>query len=122
MLHGTTLGLNAARCERRCVLPANSAELHLLAMPYRPGWLQSGRCALSPTSARRSLTSVCGATQYDEEAGHEAFADDFHQAMTYFTKLSLTGGEVRFLYPLAGVPAATGASALGIVQGPGART
>ena len=32
--------------------------------------------------------------QYDEEPGHEAFADDFQQAMTYFTKLSLTGGEV----------------------------
>jgi hypothetical protein len=32
--------------------------------------------------------------QYDEEAGNEAFADDFQQAMTYFTKLSLRGGEV----------------------------
>ncbi len=65
---------------------------------------------------------MCGATQYDEEAGHEAFADDFQQAMTYFTKLSLTGGEVRFLYLLAGVPEATGASALGNAQEPGART
>ena len=36
----------------------------------------------------------CGCAQYDEEPGHEAFADDFQQAMTYFTKLSLTGGEV----------------------------
>ena len=32
--------------------------------------------------------------QYDEEKGNEAFADDFQQAMTYFTKLSLRGGEV----------------------------
>ena len=32
--------------------------------------------------------------QYDEEAGNEAFADDFQQAMTYFTKLSLKGGEM----------------------------
>ena len=39
--------------------------------------------------------SVCAAAQYDEEPGHEAFADDFQQAMTYFTKLSLTGGEVH---------------------------
>ena len=37
----------------------------------------------------------CGRAQYDEEPGHEAFADDFQQAMTYFTKLSLTGGEAR---------------------------
>jgi hypothetical protein len=32
--------------------------------------------------------------QYDEEEGHEAFADDFQNAMTSFTRLSLTGGEV----------------------------
>ena len=31
--------------------------------------------------------------QYDEEKGNEAFADDFQQAMTYFTKLSLRGGD-----------------------------
>ena len=36
----------------------------------------------------------CNAVQYDEEKGNEAFADDFQQAMTYFTKLSLRGGEV----------------------------
>ena len=36
----------------------------------------------------------CDAVQYDEEKGNEAFADDFQQAMTYFTKLSLRGGEV----------------------------
>ena len=36
----------------------------------------------------------CALLQYDEEAGNEAFADDFQQAMTYFTKLSLKGGEV----------------------------
>ncbi|BDA43824.1 probable mitomycin biosynthesis 6-O-methyltransferase [Coccomyxa sp. Obi] len=32
--------------------------------------------------------------QYDEVKGNEAFAEDFQQAMTYFTKLSLRGGEV----------------------------
>ncbi len=32
--------------------------------------------------------------QYDEVTGNEAFAEDFQQAMTYFTKLSLRGGEV----------------------------
>lgn len=32
--------------------------------------------------------------QYDEEEGHEAFADDFQNAMTSFTRLSLTGGTV----------------------------
>ncbi len=32
--------------------------------------------------------------QYDEVKGNEAFADDFQQAMTYFTKLSLRGGDV----------------------------
>jgi hypothetical protein len=32
--------------------------------------------------------------QYDEVKGNEAFADDFQQAMTYYTKQSLMGGEV----------------------------
>ena len=32
--------------------------------------------------------------QYDEVEGNEAFADDFQQAMTSFTKLSLKGGDV----------------------------
>lgn len=41
--------------------------------------------------------------QYDEEEGHEAFADDFQNAMTYFTKQSLVGGEVplKKAYPWA---------------------
>ena len=39
-------------------------------------------------------TACTRCLQYDEEAGHEAFADDFQNAMTYFTKLSLTGGSV----------------------------
>ena len=47
-----------------------------------------------PTSSCEAR-ACCGCAQYDEEPGHEAFADDFQQAMTYFTKLSLTGGEVR---------------------------
>ena len=34
------------------------------------------------------------ATQYDEEEGHEAYADCFQKAMTYYTKQSLRGGEV----------------------------
>ncbi len=42
------MGLNAARRERGCVLPAHSAEMHLLAMPYRPGWLQLGRLRTVP--------------------------------------------------------------------------
>ena len=40
------------------------------------------------------LLKGCDDLQYDEEKGNEAFADDFQQAMTYFTKLSLRGGEV----------------------------
>ncbi len=32
--------------------------------------------------------------QYDEVAGNEAFAEDFQQAMTYYTKQSLVGGDV----------------------------
>ena len=32
--------------------------------------------------------------QYDEVKGNEAFADDFQQAMTYYTKQSLMGGDV----------------------------
>jgi len=91
---GATKGLNAACRVRVCALPANTAELHLLALPHRPGGARLGLCAAGPASARVRLTSECGAAQYDEEAGHEAFADDFQQAMTYFTKLSLTGGEV----------------------------
>ena len=38
--------------------------------------------------------SVACDLQYDEEEGHEAFADDFQNAMTSFTRLSLTGGTV----------------------------
>lgn len=39
--------------------------------------------------------SVClGMWQYDEVAGNEAFAEDFQQAMTYYTKQSLVGGDV----------------------------
>lgn len=33
--------------------------------------------------------------EYDEVEGNEAFADDFQQAMTYYTKQSLVGGEVE---------------------------
>lgn len=32
--------------------------------------------------------------QYDEVKGNEAFAEDFQQAMTYYTKQSLVAGEV----------------------------
>ena len=32
--------------------------------------------------------------KYDEVAGNEAFAEDFQQAMTYYTKQSLVGGDV----------------------------
>lgn len=34
-----------------------------------------------------------GVLQYDEVEGNEAFAEDFQQAMTYYTKQSLVGGE-----------------------------
>ena len=51
--------------------------------------------ALDVLTSSFNTKGCCACAQYDEEPGHEAFADDFQQAMTYFTKLSLTGGEVR---------------------------
>jgi hypothetical protein len=43
-----------------------------------------------------NATHVCfWRPQYDEVEGHEKFADDFQQAMTYYTKQSLMGGDVE---------------------------
>ena len=53
-----------------------------------------GACKHCSLGSSWDLTACTRCLQYDEEDGHEAFADDFQNAMTYFTKLSLTGGSM----------------------------
>lgn len=51
-------------------------------------------CHLWALASHAMLTAMSvGVLQYDEVEGNEAFAEDFQQAMTYYTKQSLVGGD-----------------------------